>query len=330
MLQMRRLVKFQMSSCLILGLKKFSLYCILSAFFLSNFSCESPKKSCLIDKEDREVVDTFLRYIAISEVGIYTILGSKPVTEFDIPQVRTKDQLKAQYEKMPERFRKKISFKKYDTTKEIEKLREACDKWVQLQHKYVGEHFVIHFDEKMHSCYLVNIPLVIYILREHYEDFSKVLGTNFDPEIVAKEIGNDSASFWKIFKDNSNAYLMGLLFGYGEKNSKLFQWEKEKSISFPFRVVSYRSPWLKKRRVFGCAIREDVENLDIPQFIVYQPVDEIVGRYLFEKEQILQIYKKRDFAETTVAFLKGDAVHQLSNRKKPVDAQQAIQKSAPK
>lgn len=239
------------------------------------------------------------------------------MTLFHIPQVQTEDELKAQYKAMPEDFRKKVSFEKFNTIKQVEELREICNKWMKIQHKYIGEHFVVHFDEKMCSGYLVNIPLVIYVLREHYQDFSKVLGMDFDPAVVAKEINNNFADFWKIFKDNSNAYLMGLLFGYGERNSKLFQWEKEKSISFPFRVASYHSPWLKKRR-FSRNFIENIENLDIPQFVVYQPVDEVVGKYLFEKEQILQIYKKRDFAETTVAFLKGEAVQQLSKKKKAI------------
>lgn len=307
-----------MSSWYLLWLKRFGFYCVAFAFFLSNFSCESPSKEFLIDKNDRDVVDVFLRYVAISELGVYTILGSKPVSQFHIPQAQTEDKLKAQYEMMPEEFRKKISFKKYNTTKEIEKLREICNKWMKVQHKYVGDHFVIHFDKEMRSGYLVNVPLAIYVLREHYEDFSRVLGIDFDPIIAAKEIGNHSSKFWGNFEKNGTSFLWGILFGYGEKNSKLFQWEREKSVSFPFRIPSYHSPWLKKRRFFGCALRENINNLDIPHFVVYQPVDEIVGKYLFEKKQILEIYKKRDFAETTVAFLKGQAVQQLTKAKKPI------------
>lgn len=159
----------------------------------------------------------------------------------------------------------------------------------------------------MNACYLINIPLVTYVLRKHYHEFAQLLGTNFDPAAVTKAIDDPSADFWKIFNDPKNAYLMGLLFGFGEKNSKLFQWERDKRISFPFRTSSYYSPWLTGRQVFHCALGERVENLGLPQFIVYQPVDKTVAKYLFEREQILQSYKKRDFAETTVAFLKGEA-----------------------
>ena len=189
-------------------LKRFSFRCITFVFFLSNFSCESPKQNLLIDKEDHDVVDSFLRYIAISELGVYTILGSKPVTQFHIPQVQTRAKLKSQYEAMPEGFRKKISFKKFNTTKQIKELHEICNKWMKIQHKYIGEHFVIHFDKKMRLGYLVNIPLAIYVLREHYQDFSEGLGIDFDPAFASREIGNDSSNFWKIFKENGNAYLM--------------------------------------------------------------------------------------------------------------------------
>lgn len=313
---MQLLTKFLALSSLTPWLKRFSVHCIAVIFFLSNFSCESPKQDFLIDKEDRAVVDDFLQYIAISELGVYTILGSKPVTQCHIPELRTEDELQAQYKAMPEDFRKRISFKRFDMSKRIAELREVCNKWVKIQYKYIGEHFAIHFDEEMHSCFLVNIPLVIYVLREHYQDFSKALGIDFDPAIVSREIGNKSSEFWKIFKKSGNSFLWGLLFGYGEKNSKLFQWEKEESISFPFRGTSYNSLWLKKRRLLRRAFGEKIENLDIPQFVIYQPIDEIVGKYIVEKERIIQIYKKKDFAETTVAFLKGEAPGQLTKRKK--------------
>ncbi|NGX60200.1 MAG: hypothetical protein KR126chlam3_01369 [Chlamydiae bacterium] len=316
---MQRLVKFQKFSWVLPWLKRFGLQCIVFSFFLSNFSCESPKQNLLIDKEDREVVDDFLRHIAISELGVYTILGSKPISWFHIPQVQPEDELRKRYEAMPNDFRKKISFEKYNTNKQIEKLGEICKKWMKIQHKYVGEHFAIQFDEEMRSGILVNIPLATYALRKYYQDFSSVFGSDFDQAVFAKEIGNYSSEFWKTIKKNH--YLMGLLFGFGEKNSKFFQWEQEKSISFPFRVASYNSPWLKKRRFSKFAVEEKIENLSIPQFIVYQPVDEAVEKYLLEKERIIQIYKNRDFAETTVAFLKGEAVHQLSKRKKSISVQ---------
>ena len=315
---MQRLVKFQKFSWLLPWLKRFGLQCVIFSFFLSNFSCESPKQNLLIDKEDREIVDDFLRHVAISELGVYTILGSKPMSWFHIPQVQPIDELKERYEAMPEDFRKKISIEKFNTNKQIAELREICKKWKEIQYKYVGEHFAIHFDEEMRSGTLVNIPLAIYALRKYYQDFFSVVGSEFDPTIAAKEIGNNSSEFWKIIKKNH--YLKGLLFGFGEKNSKFFQWELEKSISFPFRVASYNSPWLKKRR-FRYVMGEKIEDLDIPQFIVYQPVDETVEKYLLEKERIIQIYKKRDFAETTVAFLKGEAVSQLSKRKKSISVQ---------
>ena len=317
---MQKIIKLQKLSWLIPWLKRLSLQCIAFSFFLSNFSCESPKKNLLIEKEDREVVDDFLRYIAISELGAYTILGSKPVTHFSIPQTQPVDELKAQYESMPKDFRKKVSFKKFDTTKQIEELREICKKWMEIQHKYIGDHFAIHFNEAMSSGFIVNIPLATYILREYYQEFSKVLGIEFDQAVVSREIGNSSSNFWRAFEKDGTAFLWGILFGYGEKNSRLFQWEKEKSISFPFRIASYHSPWLKKRHFHGSAMGEKIKNLDIPQFVVYQPVDEMVGKYLSEKERIIQIYKKRDFAETTVAFLKGEAVRQLAKRKKPTPA----------
>ena len=141
---------------------------------------------------------------------------------------------------------------------------------------------------------------------------------DFDPAIFSREIGSGSSETWKTFEKNGTSFLWGLLFGFGEKNSKFFQWEQEKSISFPFRVASYDLPSFKKRPL---PRDEKIENLGIPQFVVYQPIDEVVEKYLLEKERIIQIYQGKDFAETTVAFLKGEAARQLSKRKKSVNVQ---------
>ena len=223
--------------------------------------------------------------MAISELGVYTILGSKPVTEFRIPQVRPEDESKTLYEAMPEDFRKKISFEKFHNKAQTEELRELCSKWMKVQNKYIGNHFTIQFNENMRLGYLVNIPLVIYVLREHYQDFSKALGMDFDPAIFSREIGSSSSETWKTFEKNGISFLWGLLFGFGEKNSKFFQWEQEKSISFPFRVASYDLPSFKKRPL---PRDEKIENLGIPQFVVYQPIDEVVEKYLLEKFSMLQ------------------------------------------
>lgn len=308
-------IKRQKFSLFIPWLKRVRFQYIAFLFFLANFSCESPKENRFIEKEDRRVVDDFLRYIVISELGAYTILGSKPITHFCIPQAYSIDELKRRYEEMPEAFRRKVSFKKFNRNEQIIKLRETCKKWKNIQHKYIGKHFAIHFNDSMTSGYIVNLPLANYVLREHYQEFSKVLGIEFDPGIVSSRIGDESSSFWKAFEKNGNSFLWGFLFGYGEKNSKFFQWEKEKSIAFPFRIPSYYSPWLKKGSLGRCTFGEKIENLGIPRFIIYQPVDETVEKYHNEKEHIIQIYKKKDFAETTVAFLKGEAIHKLFKKK---------------
>lgn len=261
-------------------------------------------------------MDSFLRYVGISELGLYTILGSKPITQFHIPKPQPHEELVTLYNAAPAEFRKKISFRKFDTTEQVHELRDVCKKWDEIQQKYIGKHFSIRFSDDLTSGFLVNIPLATYILVENYEVFSSILQMSFDPSVAAKEIGSDSSEFWEIFKKCDHSLLWGLLFGYGEKNAKLFHMEKEQQVQFPFRVASYHSPWLHKKRFMHSSLSEKVENLDIPQFIIYQPVDEMVEKYSREKERILQIYKRKDFAEITVAFLKGEAVQYLSKKER--------------
>ncbi len=289
-------------------MKRLSHYCIAFVFFLANFSCDSRNQQLLIDKEDREIVDRFLRYITIDEEGLYTILGSKPITEFRVPQVQSEHERRTLYNAMPEEFRDKILFLNFNNDTEI---RTLWEKWIKIQAKYIGKHFNVILDEKMSVGFLVNIPLVIYILREHYSDFSEVLNAEFDPYVSAWEIGQTNSNFWNTIKKDH--YLMGLLFGFGEKNAKFFQWEMDRSISFPFRISSGDLPFVGKK---SFARYGKVKNLAIPQFVIYQPTDEFVEKYLHEKSRIIQLYKGKDFAETTISYLRGEAMNQISKKRR--------------
>ncbi len=284
-------------------MKKLGLYFIVCVFFLTNFSCASHKQPLLIAKEDREIVDGFLRFVAISQFGVYTIMGSKPMTGIYFPEVYTDEERRTLYDAQSKGYRKAISFKKFCNNIEV---RRTCSEWLKIQDKYVGEHFIIRFDSEMSLGYLVNVPLVIYLLRDQYQDFAEFLGADFDPDVVSREIGDDSSASWQVIKHNS--YLLGLLYGFGERNAKLFQWEMDKKISLPFRTASDLLPSMRR----NLSRQEDkIKKLIIPQFIVYQPIDEVVERYVLERKRIQQIYKGKDFAETTVAFLKGEAPDQL-------------------
>ena len=87
-----------------------------------------------------------------------------------------------------------------------------------------------------------------------------------------------------------------------KKNAKLFQWESDKKIHYPLRRRA--DPSISTGTGKG-AHELTIEDLAIPAFVVYEPIDEQEEKYRTEREKCYQIYKNQDFCELTVGFLKG-------------------------
>ena len=90
------------------------------------------------------------------------------------------------------------------------------------------------------------------------------------------ELKNGGSKFWdKIFKED-NHYLLGLVLGFGEINSKLFNEECNGNKKRVDQRVNHTSLEELKN-----ILKDDlfIEDLCIPQFISYQAEDELVNHY---------------------------------------------------
>ncbi|MDN3507088.1 MAG: hypothetical protein P0S96_07660 [Simkaniaceae bacterium] len=147
---------------------------------------------------------------------------------------------------------------------------------------------------------MLNVLSVTYILKKYYKEFEIVVGESFDPEKLVFQIGVGSDPVWKKVKNNH--FLLGLLFGFGEKNASYFDWEQKKKIKFPHRRSSCFSP-----SGSGLSIHElTIDDLDLPAFVTYQVVDEQVERYRLERERCIELFKGEDFCELAISFLQGN------------------------
>ncbi len=252
----------------------------------------------IVAPEDKARVELFLKHALIEECGIYTLLGSKPMTGVSIAPIIDEQEKKKLYSAQTEQFRKYISFAKFRPTRED--ARKLWNDWKKMEHKYLGDQFFIQEDKDFGDGLLVNVLTVTYILEKYYEDFEKIIGEPFDPEKVVYRIGDGLDSLWKKIKKNH--YLLGLLFGFGEKNSKYFNWEKKKKIHYPQRRSSCFSP-----AGSGMPAHElQIEDLDLPAFVSYQVIDEQVEKYRMERDRCIELFKGKDFCELAVSILKGN------------------------
>ena len=97
----------------------------------------------------------------------------------------------------------------------------------------------------------------------------------------------------KNIKDNS--HLWGLLFGFGKTNSYLFHWkyfDHPKSCEeFCNDIPSLTSnPQLKGR------IKFTINNFELPSFVSFNEIDDVVDHYKEERIKIKNIYKNKDFS----------------------------------
>lgn len=76
-------------------------------------------------------------------------------------------------------------------------------------------------ESKFAKIFFVNINKTILILKKHYSLFKKITEMDFDQKNIVYEIEGPSIFWEKVF---SSAELVGLLYGFGEKNV-LFFWE---------------------------------------------------------------------------------------------------------
>lgn len=284
-------ISFRMGPLLVALLKKILI--ITSLFFLSNLY---PAKSS-IDVEDREIVELFLKHILIEDTGIYTLVGSKPITSFKSVPIFGVEEKKQLYLMQSENLRKYLSFEKYQPSKED--ALKLWGKWKEVQGKYIGPQFMIKEDPSFGGGFFINVLTTTYIVNKHYEEFKKVLGSDFEPEFLVSQIGDGKDPAWKKIKRSH--YLLGLLFGFGEKNANYFEWEQQKKILYPQRKSTSFFP-----AGSGIPARElTIQDLDIPSYISYQIIDEQADIYRSERNRCIELFEGKDFCDLAVAILSG-------------------------
>lgn len=239
---------------------------------------------------DEERVDKFLTYVMIKNGAIYTLVGSKPMTTFRICPDIDEQEKRAIYAAQSEQLKKHISFEKFKPCRED--CKQLWKDWKKVEKQYLGNQFLFLEFEKWESGIFINIPSAILVFNKYYDEFVKITGQHFTPEQAVYQIGNNSDPFWsKVVK---NHYLMGILLGFGEKNSRCFQSEREKGIDFPIRKVSEE----ENLKILS------INEITLPVFTVYDLNDDQVEKYRLEREKIINLYKNQDFKDFTLKILK--------------------------
>ena len=168
--------------------------------------------------------EIFRRHYARRRSHLYP-LGSKPLSEIGI-YYYSEEEVKAYYEQLSDEEKQTCAVvDNYD-------LPDHWEKWDQLRaslpiNKYLFVKREHPTDKHITLVYFVNIANTTRALKENYDLFKTETGLEFDPSSAMLEFENGS-EFWE--RAFSNSVLSGVLFGFGEKNSRCFYCKHRKNV----------------------------------------------------------------------------------------------------
>jgi len=276
-------------------------------FYKTNVAAET---GTLAHKSDQTL---FLENLMIRNAGLFTLYGSKPVTEFDIEGTidETEEELQRSYKELKVFLESssdpaKMELPTYDNFRE---------KWIKNQallrpHNHLNlwkewKNYAVLLDPKYRIFsrkapsgngsigLFVNIPNLVYILHHHHSEFSKRTNTDFSPAEVIREIEDENSNFWSmVFQDH---YLSGLIYGYGEKSSYLFDWSKKHLSTVQEERKTFFATYPKSKPIQPMI---EISALPLPTYFHFGVTDPAHMIYEHERKQILEYLSDKEFVPT--------------------------------
>jgi hypothetical protein len=153
-------------------------------------------------------------------------------------------------------------------------------------------------DERSEGLF-INIPNSIFLLRKYHADFVRETKIDFDPYTILNTISDTGSEFWNtVF---SNYYLFGLLMGYGEKSSFLFDWHRKQNLENP--SVSDCTVCMADYDKAFVADTVTVNDLPLPPFVLFTVSDPVKEHYRLERDAIIKYFHNKDFVSTVLFLL---------------------------
>jgi hypothetical protein len=267
-----------------------------SLIFFSSFDQPvATTSSCKLAAEEKTWMEPFFRGVMLQHGAIYTLFGSKPMTMISFDYTDQEPQSN-EHQKSKAEKKKRIVLEDYH-------LLQNWEKWESIQSRFQLNRYL--FFKKTDPVapervviYFADLTKVALTLQENYNVFKKETGLDFDPlgESLALERGSE---FWN--KTFDNPALLGLLLGYGIKNSFCFQW---KYSGLPVTQEKLAGSLLFRFSDQPQGGKSTFEKLSLPIFASFsEGEDEVIEKYKREREAIRNIYEDKDFLLLTLQKL---------------------------
>lgn len=296
---------------------KFFLSLLLVIFF--THSCSSPAKHTFFEKAEKDRYEEFFKRFLFLDSGVYTLYGSKPMTEIILCPESPEEKLALQEEALkklsPEELEQfKASSFEYEENYWFEETWAMWEKQLATlpikRYLFVERKIGIPPEsQKNRYIYFINIEETAKVLQSHYHLFKEYVGFDFDPLSVVFEVKKADSPFWNAIWDrpitDKNVCLIGILFGFGFENSYPFSWyftenpsvEKTAFIQTVLNGASSTTTpkELKQFHPPNCFF--------LPGYASFSQFDPHKEKYQKEYERIRQIYRHSDLIDCTMQQL---------------------------
>lgn len=229
-------------------------------------------------------MEKFFKDVMLEENGIFTLLGTKPITAIPL-YLYTDEELKAYYDQL--------------SAEEQDELLEVVDynvprnweEWEKIQSRFPIRNYLFFkkidiLNPRVPVIYFVNIQKTTALIQEHYALFRNEMGFDFDPVMVVLEFEKGSP-FWD--KVLNHSVLQGLLYGFGKENAFAFK-HAEKGSQHHFSDAHRMG-------------KASLHDFPIPIFASFSEKDDVIDKYIVEREEIRRKYKGNDFLNFTLQKL---------------------------
>lgn len=178
--------------------------------------------------------------------------------------------------------------------------------WKHYEKKLLGKNFILSDEPSLYShqinfLFFINKKEFIKCCKFHCSTFENLLGKSFDPEMSLSLIEKGDTNLLEILKNSD--HLLGILLGYGDKNSEDFERSRFhmglrlKKVSYvPYQVemhkiVGYTHPLIPLKKVCFRGLRNSEET------------DKLADKYLTSHSELLNTYRGGDKVEKLIRIL---------------------------
>lgn len=293
------------------------------------FFLQGCDRKTISSEEKNLVLDKFFRYLLFNESGIYTLVGSKPITDIWMFCEGKEEKIKRWESLSEEEKSSRILIINRDKKEDMDfyktlskKLRKKAvvvpdrdflidfecfvNNWglikkTNISNKYMligrgGFQKLKTKNEKFFRIVFVNVLQVALTLQEHYSLFKDFVGFDFDPISVVMELREDKSAFWDKLEEGESALLWGILYGFGKENSFCYLWKDK------YKCLNEIEAFASQEFVSIPSLN----NFSIPAFASFFEYDLVIQKYKKEKEIIQKEYQGKNFLDHTLKILSGN------------------------